>query len=313
MTIAFISHPDCALHDMGPEHPEAPARLGAIHDALIVRGIDGVLRHYDAPLASREQLVRVHEPAYLDRLAAELPTEGLHWIDAETAMNRHTLRAAERAAGAVVLAVDLVLHREASAAFCAVRPPGHHAGRGHALGFCFLNNIAVGVAHALEVHGLERVAICDFDGHHGNGIEEVFREDPRCLYCSTFEHPLFPYSGAESSSVHVINVPLKAGTDGHAFRRAVAEEWIERMVAFDPQLVVVAAGFDGHLEDEMTHLRLTEDDYAWVTREIKLVADTCADGRIVSVLEGGYALAPLGRCVATHIDALLGHQHLRAS
>ena len=311
MTIAFISHPDCALHDMGAEHPEAPARLGAIRDALIARGIDAVLRHYDAPAATREQLCRVHDPAYLDRLTAEVPAEGLHWIDAETAMGPHTLRAAYRAAGAVALGVDLVVRHEASAAFCAVRPPGHHAGRAHALGFCFLNNVAVGVAQAFAVHGLERVAVCDFDGHHGNGIEEIFRDDSRSLYCSTFEHPLFPYSGAESPSVHVIRVPLKAGTDGHAFRRAVAEEWIERLVAFDPQLVLVAAGFDGHLQDEMTHLRLVEDDYAWVTRELKLVADTCAGGRIVSVLEGGYALGPLGRCVAVHVDALLGNQHVR--
>jgi acetoin utilization deacetylase AcuC-like enzyme len=309
MTIAFISHPDCARHDMGPEHPEAPARLAAIHDALFARGIESVLRHHDAPLATREQLCRVHDPAYLDRLEQAAPREGIHWLDSETGMSPHTLQAALRAAGGAVLGVDLVLHREAAMAFCSVRPPGHHAGRAHALGFCVFNNVAVAAAHALEAHGLERVAICDFDGHHGNGTEEIFRDDPRCLYCSTFEHPLFPYAGADSASVHVINVPLKAGTDGHGFRRAVAEEWIDRLVAFNPQLVLVSAGFDGHGEDDMTHLRLTEDDYGWVTREIKIVADTCADGRIVSVLEGGYALGALGRSVVAHLDALIGNQH----
>jgi acetoin utilization deacetylase AcuC-like enzyme len=309
MTIAYVSHPECALHDLGAEHPESPARLDAIRDALLARGLEAVLRHYDAPLATREQITRVHDPAYVDRLAAEVPASGVHWIDAETGLSPHSLRAAERAAGAVVHAVDLVMHREVSAAFCAVRPPGHHAGRGHALGFCLYNNVAIGAAHAFAVHDLERIAICDFDGHHGNGIDEVFRDDPRCLYCSTFEHPLFPYVGAESASVHVISVPLKAGTGGHAFRQAVAEAWIERLVAFDPQLILIAAGFDGHAEDLSTHLVLGDDDYGWVTRELKLVADTCADGRIVSVLEGGYALPALGRSVAAHLDALIGNQH----
>ncbi len=308
MTIAYVSHPDCFLHDVGTGHPESPARLHAIQDRLVARGIELVLRHYDAPLATAEQLCRVHDAAYLDHLAAELPTEGVRWIDDETGMCPATLKAAYRAAGAVVHAVDLVMHREASVAFCAVRPPGHHAGRAHPLGFCFFNNVAVGTAHALAAHGLERVAICDFDGHHGNGTEEIFRDDLRVLYCSTFEHPAFPYEGADTSSVHVINVPLKAGTDSHAFRRAVAEAWIERLVAFDPQLVMISAGFDAHAEDELTHLALGDDDFRWVTREIKLVADTCADGRIVSVLEGGYALPALGRSVAAHLDALLGHQ-----
>jgi len=309
MTIAYISHPDCLLHEMEPQHPESPARLHAIQDSLVARGIDAVLRHYDAPLVTREQLCRVHDPAYLDRLSEELPAAGLHWLDSDTAMNPHTLKAAQRAAGAVVLAVDLVMHREASVAFCNVRPPGHHAGRAHPLGFCFFNNVAVGAAHALVAYGVERVAICDFDGHHGNGTEEIFREDPRCLFCSTFEHPLFPYTGAEPTTVQVINVPLKAGTDGHAFRKAVAEEWIERLVAFDPQIVFISAGFDAHVRDHLTHLRLTEDDFAWVTREIKMVADTCADGRIVSVLEGGYAAGVLGRSVVAHLDALIGRQH----
>jgi acetoin utilization deacetylase AcuC-like enzyme len=309
MTIAFISHPDCLGHDLGAEHPESPRRLHAIHDALVARGLEAVLSHREAPAATREQLTRVHEPAYVDRLYAEAPAEGLHWLDGDTGMGPHSLEAALRAAGAAVLGVDLVLHREVSAAFCSVRPPGHHAGRAHAMGFCLFNNVAVGAAHALAAHGLERVAICDFDGHHGNGTEDIFRDEPRCLYCSTFEYPHYPYMGAEGASVHVVPVPLAAGADGHAFRRAVGEQWIDRLVAFEPQLVLVSAGFDGHVRDGLTHLRLTEDDFAWVTRELKLVADTCCDGRVVSVLEGGYALDALGRSVAAHLDALLGQGH----
>jgi acetoin utilization deacetylase AcuC-like enzyme len=309
MTIAFITHPDCLRHEPGEHHPDSPARLHAIQDSLVSRGLDQVLRHYEAPQATHEQLCRVHDSVYVDRIHAASPAEGLHWLDEDTRMGPHSLDAALRAAGAAVLGVDLVLRREASAVFCSVRPPGHHAGRSQAMGFCLFNNVAVGAAHALEAHGLERVAVCDFDGHHGNGTEEIFREDPRCLLCSSFEHPFFPFTGADSSSTHVINVPLPAGADGHAFRRAVAEQWIDRLVAFNPQLILISAGFDGHQADDMTHLRLVEDDFAWVTREIKLVADTCADGRVVSVLEGGYEMGSLGRSAAVHIDTLMGHGH----
>ena len=309
MTIAYISHPDCLLHDMGPEHPECPARLHAIQDHLVARGIELVLRHYDAPLATEEQLCRVHDRAYLERLSAESPTEGLHWIDGETGMCPGTLRAAYRAAGAAVHGVDLVMRGEATSAFCAVRPPGHHAGRSRAGGFCFFNNVAVGAAHALAEHGLERVAICDFDAHHGDGIEEIFRDDPRVLYCSSFEHPAYPYAGADTGGEHLVNVPLKAGTDGRAFRRAVADAWFDRMAAFAPQMVLVSAGFDGHAEDDMTRLVLGDDDFRWVSCEIKRVADASAGGRVVSVLEGGYSLSALGRGGAAHIDALLGNKH----
>lgn len=294
------------LHEMGAHHPEQPARLDAISDRLISSGLDMVLRHYEAPEAQREHLLRVHDGAYVDGVFNSSPREGLVWLDDDTAMNPYTLEAALYAAGAVILGVDLVLEGRATQAFCAVRPPGHHAERSRGMGFCFFNNVAVGAAHALEAHGLERVLIADFDVHHGNGTEDIFRGDERVLFCSTFQHPFYPHSGSETRASNIVNVPLPSRADGAAFREAVMRRWLPAIDAFEPQLVMISAGFDAHVEDDMSSLKLREADYAWITRRLCEVADHHAEGRIVSALEGGYALDALGRSVAVHIKAFLG-------
>ena len=307
MTTAFISHPDCARHEMGAGHPECPARLTAISDQLIASGLDVFLRHYQAPLATRLQLSRVHDEEFIESIFQLVPNDDtLVRIDPDTAMNAHTLTAALRAAGAVVQAVDLVMGAEVSNAFCNVRPPGHHAEHNRAMGFCFFNNVAIGVAHALETWGLQRVAIVDFDVHHGNGTEDIFKDQPRVMLCSTFQHPFYPYSDASGNNDHIINVPLPSGTTGHEFRCAVQSHWLQPLAKFKPQLILVSAGFDGHEEDALANFHLTENDYTWVTKEIKTIAEEHANGRIVSVLEGGYNLSALGRSVAAHIKVLVG-------
>lgn len=306
MAIAFISHPDCHLHEMGPGHPECPQRLAAIEDQLLASRMDLALHRHEAPLASREELCRVHAPAYVDLIIRSAPEEGYVRLDPDTLMNPHSLAAARRAAGAVILGVDLVMEGKVRQAFCSVRPPGHHAERSRAMGFCIFNNVAAGAAHALHRHGLERLAIVDFDVHHGNGTEDIFAAEPRVLFCSSFQHPFYPHSGADTDRGHMAPIPLPAGTGGAAFRAAVEAHWLPRLEAFAPQLILVSAGFDGHREDDMAGLALVEADYHWVTREILAVARRHAEGRIVSTLEGGYALSALGRSVVAHLDALLG-------
>jgi acetoin utilization deacetylase AcuC-like enzyme len=291
---------------MGAHHPECPARLRAIEDQLISSGLLHFLQHHDAPLATFEQLARVHAPHYIETVQAASPSAGLVYLDPDTAMNPFSLTAALRAAGAAVLATDLVLERKAENAFCAIRPPGHHAESARAMGFCLFNNVAVGVAHAIERHGLTRVAIADFDVHHGNGTEEIFHDDPRVMLCSTFQHPFYPHCGAGSGNDHIINVPLPAGTDGAAFRQAVSERWLPALERFRPEMLFISAGFDAHWEDDMASFRLKEPDYAWVTQQLKDVAERHAQERIVSVLEGGYELHALGRSVAAHIKVLSG-------
>lgn len=306
MPTAYITHRDCGLHNMGPHHPECPERLAAINDRLIAAGLDLYLQHHDAPLAGMEHLLRVHPRPYIEQLQESSPSHGSVHLDPDTAMSPGTLNAALRAAGAGVLGVDLVMAGKASSAFCAVRPPGHHAERARAMGFCFFNNIAVAACHALEAWGLERVAIVDFDVHHGNGTENIFAGDERVLMVGSFQHPFYPYSGTDHPAANMCNVPLPAGTRGEAFRDMVAERWLPRLKVFAPQLLLISAGFDAHYEDDMASLGLLEADYVWVTAQIKQVAQTHAGGRIVSMLEGGYALSALGRSVAAHIKTLAG-------
>lgn len=305
MSIALISHPDCLLHDMGKYHPEQPARLQAINDELIRTGLNDILKHYLAPLASREQLLRVHDENYVDHIFQTSPKEGLISLDPDTWMNTYSLTAALRAAGAAVLGVDLVMSGDIDSAFCNIRPPGHHAEKAKAMGFCFFNNVAIAAAHALDHYKLNRVAIVDFDVHHGNGTENIFRDDKRVLYCSSFQDPFYPFSGAETKSNHILNIPLSAGTTGKIFREKVGECWLRQINHFEPDMIFFSAGFDAYIQDEMSSLLLTEEDYAWVTQEVKILANSICNGRVVSVLEGGYDLQGLGRCVAAHIRALL--------
>jgi len=304
MTIAFITHPDCRLHNMGTGHPECPDRLAAIEDQLIAAGISVLLDAREAPLARDSELARAHAQSHVDRVRAAAPASGIVHLDPDTAMNAGTLPAALRAAGAGVLATDLVIRGEAQAAFCAVRPPGHHACRERAMGFCFFNNVAVAARHALEHHGLKRVAIVDFDVHHGNGTEEIFSHDERVLMVGTFQHPFYPYSGTGLVADNIVNVPLLAESDGRVFREAFEQICLPRLEAFRPEMIFISAGFDAHAEDDMAMLRLTEADYAWATVQIRRIADAHAGGRVVSMLEGGYALSALGRSVVAHLKAL---------
>lgn len=305
MNVALYAHPDCERHDMGGGHPEQPARLAAIRDALVASGTEQWLVHREAPLVEREALLRAHPAWYVDDLFAQAPEHGTRALDMETVMNAHTLAAARRAAGAGVAAVDAVLAGELAAAFCSVRPPGHHAERGTAMGFCFFSNVAVAALHALEAHGLERVAICDFDVHHGNGTEDIFDGDARVLFCSTFQHPLFPGSYRPDVPGRRAGCPLPAGTDGDGFRRAVEARWLPELDAFAPQLLLVSAGFDAHAADPLGGLKLREADFYWVTERIRDAADAHAGGRVVSMLEGGYDLDALGRSAVAHVRALL--------
>jgi acetoin utilization deacetylase AcuC-like enzyme len=306
MQLFFISHPACAQHRAPSAHPECPERLAAIDDQLMSSGIEPFLLHREAPPVTREQLLRVHSPDYLDTLMGLDVRDGqwTHLDGGDTYFGAGSLEAAYRAAGAGVLAVDLVLGAQSHKAFCSVRPPGHHAGRDYAMGFCVFNNVAIAAAHALATSALERVAIVDFDVHHGNGTEDIFRGDPRVLFCSTFQHPFYPHSGADSETANVVNVPLPRDTQGARFRTAVEEQVLPALETFKPQLLLISAGFDGHLEDEMANFRLVEADYAWVTRALVEVADRHADGRVVSMLEGGYALSALARSVVAHLRAL---------
>jgi acetoin utilization deacetylase AcuC-like enzyme len=304
MPTAFFHHNDCRLHDMGEHHPESPARLSGIEDHLLATGVLPHLLEREAPLALREALIRVHDPDYLDLLEATVPEHGIMHLDPDTAMCPHSRQAALRAAGAAVAATDMVIGGEADNAFCNVRPPGHHAERRRAMGFCFFNNVAVAAAHALEAHGLSRVAIIDFDVHHGNGTEDIFANDERVMMVSTFQHPFYPYSGTEGRSERMVNVPLAAYAGSREFREAVEHVWLPALQRFRPEMLFISAGFDAHREDDMAMLALTESDYDWVTRHLYRIAETHARGRIVSTLEGGYHLEALARSVAAHIRAL---------
>lgn len=297
MRLAWFSHPDCALHEMGRGHPESPARLDAAGGAVAAG-----LERRPAPEATREQLLRVHDAAYLDALFDAKPESGYVQLDPDTVMNPHTLSAARHAAGAAVAAVDLVMAGGADHAFCAVRPPGHHACRARAMGFCLFNNVAVGAAHALEAHGLERVAIVDFDVHHGNGTEDIFRGDPRVMMASTFQHPFYPHSGGEGRSARMVNVPLAARTGGDALRTAVEQYWAPALASFRPRAILVSAGFDAHADDGMAGLEWRDGDYAWLGAWIAAAAGRYTGGRAVSLLEGGYDLPALERSVAAYLE-----------
>lgn len=306
MTTAFISHPDTLLHVMDGHHPESPARISAIKEQLARAKIMEHLQIHEAPLATDEQLTRVHSPAYVKRIRGIAPPAGIVRLDPDTAMGPMTLSAALHAAGATVLATDLVMAGKVQNAFCCIRPPGHHAGIANAAGFCIFNNVAVGVAHAIAKHGIERVAIMDFDVHHGDGTENIFRDNPHVMLCSTFQHPFYPYRGADTRTERMVNMPLPAMTDGKGFRTAVENEFAPALEKFKPQMVFVSAGFDAHALDPLAELRLVREDYIWITEFIKDIARKHAQGRIVSSLEGGYDLPSLADSACAHVRTLAG-------
>jgi acetoin utilization deacetylase AcuC-like enzyme len=310
MSTAFYSHPDCRRHDMGHGHPECPERLDAIHDHLISSGIDIALDQREAPLARIESLSLAHESGYVLELQALLQAVeadgGRRAMDPDTSANAGTWQAALRAAGAAVAATDAVIAGEVANAFCAIRPPGHHATRRETMGFCFFNNVAVAARHALDVRGLERVAVVDFDVHHGNGTEDIVAGDERILMCSFFQHPLYPYSGAVPKGTNMVNLPVPPYTRGPLVRELIETHWLPRLEEFRPQMLFVSAGFDAHREDELGQMGLIEADYAWITEQLMAVAGRHGQGRIVSCLEGGYALGALGRSVVAHVRTLAG-------
>jgi len=306
MLSAYITHPSSLLHEMGPDHPECPERVSAINDYLLAQGLLDFMLPYTAPAATRAQVERVHSSLHIAELAACAPASGYRRIDPDTLINPYTLEAAWHAAGAAVLATELVARGEVATAFCNVRPAGHHATRGAAMGFCFFNNVAVGIAHALAECSMQRVALIDFDAHHGNGSEDIFAGDERVLMVSTFERGLYPYNGEEPTGPNLCNVPLERYSRSDALRDAVTNRWLPVLAAFRPQMVFFSAGFDAHRDDDMSHLMWGEGDYAWLTREVITATQRYAHGRIVSVLEGGYVLPKLARSAAAHVRVLIG-------
>jgi acetoin utilization deacetylase AcuC-like enzyme len=309
----YFTHPDCRRHDMGRGHPECPERLAAIEDRLLACGVLDALDRREAPLAAPNELELAHDRLHIAAvrgLADEVRDQeaaggdGLVYIDPDTALNRHSWDAALRAAGAALAATDAVIAGDLENAFCAIRPPGHHACHDRAMGFCIFNNVAIAARHALERHGLQRVAIVDFDVHHGNGTEDILAGDERVLMVGIFQHPFYPYRGERPRAANMVNVPVPAYTKGPAIREIVEQAWLPRLEAFRPEMVFISAGFDAHREDDLGQLGLVEADYAWITERIRAVATRHAQGRIVSCLEGGYNLDALGRSVEAHVRKL---------
>ena len=309
----FYTHPDCRKHEMGAGHPECPERLDAIHNRMLVTGLADVLDQREAPLASLADIELAHDRWYVaslrgmsERIAEEVAAGGPAYaqVDPDTAMNVHTWTAALRAAGAALDATDAVMAGELENAFCSVRPPGHHATHNKAMGFCFLSNVAIAAKYALQRHNLQRVAVIDFDVHHGNGTEDILAGDERTLMCSFFQHPFYPYSGDRDPAANMCNLPVAAYTRGMDIRELIEVMWIPRLEAFAPEMIFISAGFDSHRDDDMGQLGLTENDFAWITLRIKDIARRFSKGRIVSCLEGGYAMQPLALSVEAHVRAL---------
>ncbi|GAA5316374.1 MAG: histone deacetylase family protein [Candidatus Pelagadaptatus aseana] len=304
MNLAVISSHKCQLHDMDDEHPESPARMNAIQDQLLTSGLDMVVRHVEATAATRQDLYQAHHPDYVDGIFVKGQKEERVWLDDDTLMQQGSLEAALYAAGAARDAVNLVLNDEFNQAFCIVRPPGHHAEYDKAMGFCIFNNVAVAAYHAIREHGLERVAIIDFDVHHGNGTEHICAGDQRIRFYSSFQHPFYPFGGDKPSADNIHLAPLQAGASGREFREAT-KVWFENIDRFAPQLILISAGFDSHVEDELGQLRLVEADFRWMTENLKVLADKHSRGKIISILEGGYSLSALARSAVAHLKALM--------
>jgi acetoin utilization deacetylase AcuC-like enzyme len=309
MTTGYFTHFDCRQHEMGPGHPECPERLDAINDRLISTGLMDVLAHHEAPLVELEIVKLAHSPELVDsvsELNQEITAQGYRYgrIDPDTSMNHHTWNAIRRASGAAIAATDAVMAGELQNAFCAVRPPGHHAMRSRAMGFCIFNSIAIAAKYALEHHGLQRVAVVDFDVHHGNGTEDILSDDPRTLMVGIFQHPFYPHTGTGHPAANMVNLPVPAYTKGDVVREMIKTHWLPRLEAFKPEMIFISAGFDAHRDDDLGQLGLVEADYTWITQQICAVAQKYAKGRIVSSLEGGYNLNALGRSVEAHVRVL---------
>jgi acetoin utilization deacetylase AcuC-like enzyme len=305
MSLLYLTHSDCLAHEMLPGHPESPDRLRAIHGYLKDTGLLKELKTAQTRPAPRQALARVHSETYLRALDDLSPTQGLVSVDPDTTLNPFSLNAARQASGSLLQAVEAVTSGEADRAFCAVRPPGHHAEAGAAMGFCFYNSIAVGAAHALTLPGIDRVAILDFDVHHGNGSVDIFKDRDEVLVCSSFQHPYYPHRYADIERGNIINTPLPAGSSGALFRTRIEEDWWPALARHQPQLILVSAGFDAHRDDPLAGLALEDADFAWVTRLIVDAAHEFCSGRVVSTLEGGYDLNALARCVHAHLEVLL--------
>ena len=306
MTTLYLTHESFVEHDTGPYHPESPDRIRSVARALEQSVFSGLKRE-EAPRASAQDIVRAHPGAYLDSLLKAIPEDGLRNIDADTVISPGSGEAMLRAAGAVVRAVDAVAAGEASRAFCAVRPPGHHAESLRPMGFCLVNNVAVGALHARAAHKYERVAVIDFDVHHANGTQEIFWNDSKAFYASTHQYPFYPGTGGRNergAHNNVVNVPLAAGSGPAAFRTGVSDEILPALTAFKPDFIFISAGFDAHKDDPLAQLRLTESDFAWATAALLDAAQKVCGGRVVSVLEGGYNLDALADCVTAHVETL---------
>jgi len=306
MKTAYISHHDCTRHNMGPEHPESPARLMAILDQLQDTRLNQELDFFRAELVNTDHVRRVHPATYVEQLDLIQPKQGRIYADPDTIMMPDTMRAAKLAAGAAIQAVDAVMCGQNKNAFCATRPPGHHAERNKTMGFCFYNNIAIAAKHAMDFHGLERVAIIDFDVHQGNGTVDIFQGDPRVLVCSSFQHPYYPYSHYAVQESNIINTPLEAHTQGRGFRNKVENAWLNELQKHKPQLILISAGFDAHKADKMSDIELDKTDYRWITEMLMDVAKYYSKDRIVSILEGGYNLKALAESVEQHLEVLAG-------
>ncbi|HXQ50890.1 MAG TPA: histone deacetylase family protein [Stellaceae bacterium] len=308
MTTLLLTHEDCLAHDPGRHHPESPARLQAVLDGLAGPEFAALERRL-APKAARADLARAHSPDFVDGILAAIPARGHAALDADTIVSPGSGNAALRAAGAVCAAVDAVIAGEAENGFCAVRPPGHHAERERAMGFCLFNNVAVGALHARASHGLQRIAAIDFDVHHGNGTQAIFEDDADLFYGSTHQYPLYPGTGAreERGLGNIVNAPLRPNAGSSEFRAAMSELILPALDAFQPELVLVSAGFDAHRSDPLAQLRLVEADFAWATERLVALARRHCRGRVVSSLEGGYDLAALAASAAAHVAALMAN------
>ena len=318
MTIRIYRAKHGTKHDLGKTHPESPDRLFAIDDQLLASGLDMICEHADASAIAEPYLQLAHDPYYIksvferaaqanfsdeEKTVYSSDKQTVAWLDEDTGLMRHSLSAALESAGAGCNAVDWVMEGEDRQAFCATRPPGHHATYDSAMGFCFFNNIVIAARYALQNYDLKRVAIVDFDVHHGNGTEHIVAGDQRIMLLSSFQHPFYPHCGSPVSASNILAVPLEAGTTGEVFREKVGH-WFNALNNFQPELILISAGFDAHAEDPMAHLRLVEDDYFWISEQLRFIADECCHGRMVSMLEGGYDLSALGRSVVSHIKGM---------